>query len=292
MTSILNRRRLLRATISGGLLALTLALSIAPRAQARTGVGALTPVTTMPISYRFDGVLTAGSHAGAVLHGWLSGTQDSTGVLTATLTTDVLPRLTAGCGPHVDFGPVCLLPATANVGGHIMGTGPAASAALTVTGNGWTWVFAGSANGAARAWAGAVMQGSANLGTWTLTPEITMVHIDLGLKSDAKSHGRVSLNGALDLGVTAAGWAIGTYSPANGAVPSIVQGYVNTHASSVASSPVLARVASSIEAALPLGARGSVLITGWSRPGFNVLNWTGSFVGPAEGDHGTWLGQG
>ena len=41
-----------------------------------------------------------------------------------------------------------------------------------------------------------------------------------------------------------------------------------------------------------MGARGSVLITGWSRPGFNVLNWTGTFVGPGAGQYGTWLGQG
>jgi len=281
MTGTLNRRRLLRTTVSGGLLVLvmTLTLAVAPHAQARARAAAAAPVTITPISYRFDGVLTAGAHVGAVLHGWLSGTQDSTGVLTATLTTDVLPRLSAGCAPYVDFGPACGLPPTANVGGHIVGTGPAATTALTAKGLGWTWVLAGSAGGATSAWAGAVLQGSATVGTWTLTPQTATIHIDLGLKSDAKSKGKVSLNGALDIGVTAAGWAIGTYSPINGTLPSIVQGYVNAQKSS-------------LEAALPLGARGSVLITGWSRPGFNVLNWTGSFVGPAAGQHGTWLGQG
>jgi len=280
MTGTLNRRRLLRTTVSGGLLvlAMTLTLSVAPHAQARGRVAAA-PVAPTPISYRFDGVLTAGVHAGAVLHGWLNGTQDSTGVLTATLTTDVLPRLSAGCAPYVDFGPACGLPPTANVGGRIVGKGLAATTALTARGLGWTWVLAGSAGGATGAWAGALLQGSATVGTWTLTPQPTTVHIDLGLKSDAKSKGKVSLTGALDLGATAAGWAIGTYSPANGAVPSIVQGYVNAKKSSV-------------EVAVPLGARGSVLITGWSRPGFNVLNWTGTFSGPGAGQHGTWLGQG
>jgi hypothetical protein len=281
MTGTLNRRRLLRTTVSGSLLvlALTLTLSVAPHAQARVGAAAAAPVTTTAISYRFDGVLTAGAHAGAALHGWLSGTQDSTGVLTATLTTDVLPRLSAGCAPHVDFGPACGLPPTANVGGRIVGAGPVATTALTAKGLGWTWVLAGSAGGATSTWAGTLLQGSANVGTWTLTPQTTTIHIDLGLKSDAKSKGKVSLTGAVDLGATAAGWAIGTYSPANGGLPSIVQGYVNAQKSSV-------------EAALPLGSRGSVLITGWSRPGFNVLNWTGTFVGPAAGEHGTWLGQG
>ncbi len=280
MTGTLNRRRLLRTTVSGGLLALalTLTLAIAPHAQTRVRAAAA-PVAPTPISYRFDGVLTAGAHAGAVLHGWMSGMQDSTGVLTATLTTDVLPRLKAGCAPYVDFGPACGLPPTANVGGRIVGTGPAATTALTARGLGWTWVLAGAAGGAANAWAGALLQGSANIGTWTLTPQVATVHIDLGLKSDAKSKGKVSLNGAVDLGVTASGWAIGTYSPINGTLPSIVQGYVNAKKSS-------------IEAELPMGSRGSVLITGWSRPGFNVLNWTGSFVGPAAGQHGTWLGQG
>jgi hypothetical protein len=62
-------------------------------------------------------------------------------------------------------------------------------------------------------------------------------------------------------------------------LPVVVQGYVNANKGAVM-------------IAIPMGRLGSVLVTGWSRPGFSGLNWKGSFAGPATGDYGTWIGQG
>lgn len=278
MAGILNRRRVLRMVVPGGLLVLALLLTLVSVPPARA-TGRVAAVTTTSISYRFEAQLTTGAHVGAALHGWLSGTQDSTGVLTATLTTDVLPRLSAGCAPHTDFAAACVLPPTANVSGHVSGKGANATLALTARGKGWTWILGGSAVGATGRWAGTLTQGSTYAGPWTLTPIASTIHIDLGLKSAAKSKHKLAATGALDLNVTADGQVIGTYSPANGGLPSIVQGYANANKAS-------------ITVAVPMGQNASILVTGWSRPGFNVLNWTGSFVGPATGDYGTWLGQG
>jgi hypothetical protein len=257
-------------------LATALALAVAPPAAAHSRVAAA--VTTTSVSYRFDAQLVSGPHAGTSLHGWLSGTLDSTGLFTATLVTDVLSPLTPGCAPHVDFGPACALPPTANVGGHIQGKGASSSALLTATGKGWTWLLAGSAVGGG-SWAGTLTGGSAYLGSWTLTPHVSTLSIQAGTRADPKSKHKVVLVGAIDLNVTADGLAVGTFSPADGTLPRVVQGYVNAQNGSV-------------EVRIPMGKTGTVLLTAWSRPGFGVLNWTGTFVGPAAGDYGTWIGRG
>jgi hypothetical protein len=231
------------------------------------------------VSYRFDAQLIQGAHAGTAVQGWLSGTLDSTGILTATLTTDVLTPLMPGCAPYTDFGPACGLPPEANVSGKITGSGASAAVTMTAVGKGWTWTLAGGAAGTSGAWAGALSQGSALLGTWMLTPQTTTLHIDVGIKSDAKSKDKIVLVGAINLNITATGWAIGTFSPIDGTLPVVVQGYVNTKNSSV-------------EASIPMGTTGAVLLTGYSRPGFNVLKWSGTFAGPATGDFGAWSGQG
>jgi hypothetical protein len=247
-----------------------------PVAQARSRS---TAVTTKSVSYRFDAQLVQGSYAGSSVQGWLSGTLDSTGILTATITTDVLTPLKAGCAPYVDFGPACGLPPEANVSGKIAGSGASASVTLTATGKGWTWTLAGGAAGASGAWAGTLSRGSAPLGTWMLTPQPTTLHIDVGIKSAAKSKDKIVLVGAIDLQITADGWAIGTFSPINGTLPAVVQGFVNAKNSSA-------------QVSIPMGAKGSVLLTGYSSRGFGVLKWSGTFAGPATGDYGAWSGQG
>lgn len=275
MTRTFNLPRWLRTTVPGILLVLAIGFSmtVAPSVHAANRIAAA--VTTTSVSFRFDAQIAHGASAGAAIHGWVSGSMDSTGVLTATLTAAGLQPLTAGCAPHADFGPACSLPASANVTGKAMG----AIAAFTAAGKGWTWILAGAAVGSAGQWAGTLTQGTAYAGTWSLTPQLTTVHIDLGGRSDAKSKDSVVLSTSINLNVTADGWAIGTSSPIDGTLPTIVQGYVNPNKASV-------------ELAIPMGKTGFVLLTGWSRKGFSGLNWSGSFVGPATGDYGTWSGQG
>jgi hypothetical protein len=276
--SVRQRRALhLAAPAAVLVLASALALAIAPPVSARTHVAAA--VTTTSVSYRFDAQLVAGAYAGSTLHGWLSGSLDSTGLLTATLTTDLLAPLKAGCAAYVDFGPACGLPPTANVRGHVLGKGATSSALLSAAGKGWTWLLAGAAVGTAGRWAGTLTRGSAYMGTWSLTPQVATLSIQAGTKADAKSKDKVVLVGAINLGVTADGWAVGTFSPADGTLPTVVQGYVNAKNGSLVVN-------------IPMGKKGTVLLTAWSRPGFGVLNWTGTFVGPAAGDYGTWLGRG
>ena len=280
MARTFTRRRSMRtAPILIGLF-MSLAIAVAPSAQA-TGArrAAAVPVVTTAISYRFDAQIVPGSKVGPGLHGWLGGSMDSTGVLTATLTVAGLVPLLPGCAAYSDFGPGCGLPASANVRGTTTGHGASATAALTAVGKNWTWILAGAAAGATGQWTGTLTQGGTYAGTWSLTPEPLMVHIDVGARSDAKSKEKVVLNGAINLQATADGRAIGTYSPTNNAYPTIVEGFVNADKSSVT-------------VAVPMGTKGMVLMTGWSRPGFGFLRWTGTFAGPKTGDHGVWLGQG
>jgi len=278
MVRSVKQRRLLHKTLPTTvlILATAIALAVAPQVSASSRAAA---VTTASVSYRFDAQLVTGTYAGSTLHGWLSGSLDSTGLLTATLVTDVLGPMQAGCAPHVDFGPACALPPTANVSGHVLGKGASSSALLTAAGKGWRWLLAGAAVGPAGRWAGTLTKGSAYMGTWSLTPQTTTLSIQAGTRSDAKSKHKVVLVGAIDLNATADGWAVGTFSPADGTLPTVVQGYVNPQNSS-------------LEVSIPMGKKGTILLTAWSRPGFGVLNWTGTFVGPAAGDYGTWIGRG
>jgi hypothetical protein len=273
MTRAFSRRRALMI-VPGILLVLALLPPFAavPSTHASSKVAAA--VTTAPVSYRFDAQLVSGDKAGSTVYGMLGGNLDSTGVLTATLTTNsVLAPIKAGCAAYIDFGPQCGLPPTANVRGNVGGR----VATLTAVGKGWTWVLAGSLAGK-DGWTGTLTQGSAFIGTWSLKPIMTNLSIQGGTKSDAKSKHKIALVGGLDLHVTADGWAVGTFSDTLGHLPVVVQGYVND-------------TNGSLEVAVPMG-KGAVLVTAWSRQGFGVLNWTGTFVGPATGDYGTWIGRG
>jgi hypothetical protein len=152
------------------------------------------------------------------------------------------------------------------------------TASLTAKGKGWTWTLAGVPAGKT-GWAGSITQGGASLGSFTLTPQLTTVHIDAAVKSDAKSTDKIVMVGAVDLSVTANGLAVGTFSLTNGAVPTLVQGYVNANKASAG-------------VAIPMGNKGTILVTAYSKPGFGNLHWIGTFVGPATGDFGTFIGQG
>jgi len=278
MTRSSNRQRLWRATVSGLLLIMTIAVVPSARAASARRVAAAA-VTITAVSYRFDAQVVHGARAGAPVHGWLSGSLDSTGLLTATLTATGLTPLTPGCAAHQEFGPPCGLPPSANVSGRTMGSGAAALALFTAAGKGWTWILAGGAVGTTGQWTGTLTQGNAYVGTWSLTPQTITVHIDMGARSDAKSKDKIVISAAINLNVTADGWAIGTFAPYDGSLQTIVQGYVNIDKGSA-----------SID--IPMGKNGTVLATGWSRQGFGNLRWTGTFVGPAAGDHGSWSGQG
>jgi hypothetical protein len=231
--------------------------------------------TVAPVTYRFDAHVVAGPHAGSFVHGWVDGQLDSNGLFTATLKTAELAPLTPGC--YLAPGSsVCDLAPSANMTGKVMGK----VATFRAVGKGWTWVLAGAPTAPAGNWTGTLTQGSAQVGSWTLTPAAAL-HIDGGFKSDPKSKDRIALSGAIDVVTTADGRVIGTFRPPDltSAAPTVITGYVNPNNAAIA-------------LAIPMGKKGTVLVTGWSRQGFGVLKWSGSFVGPAAGDFGTMAGQG
>ncbi len=273
MARAFSRRRVLMI-VPGILLALALMPPFAAVSSASSSREVAAAVTTTTVSYRFDGQLVSGSHAGTSLYGWVGGSLDSTGVLTATLTVNALAPLKAGCAPYVDFGPACGLAPTANVGGMLKSSG----ANLTAKGKGWTWTLVGSGIGLP-GWTGSIIQAGVSVGSFTLTAQPNTVHIDAAIKSDAKSTDKIVLVGAIDLQVTASGWAVGTYAPVNGSLPTLVQGYINSNKGSG-------------EVSIPMGSKGTILVTAYTKPGFGNLHWIGTFVGPAMGDFGTFAGQG
>jgi len=276
MIRAVNQRRALPKAVPSTFLVLVMALSCAatPAAQARGTAAA--PVTTTAVTYLLDTQLVHGPTGATGVHGWLSGTLNSTGLLTATLTSGELSPLTAGCAPYVDFGPACGLPASANVTGNVTD----GVAALIAKGKGWTWVLAGATSSLAGSWAGTLTQGNSGVGSWALTPATTTIHIDAAIKSDAKSTDKVVLVGSINLYVTLDGRAVGTFSPQDGSLPIVVQGWANN-----IDFP-------SVAVAIPRGKMGTMLLTAWSRTGFGTKHWNGSFVGPAKSDHGTLTGQG
>jgi len=237
-------------------LALLLAMPAAPSAQAISRVAV---VTTTNIAYQVSGQLGS-----TPLAGWLSGTRDSTGIVTATLTTADATT----SAPMVEM-----------VSGWIVGSGSSALVLLAVTpmagSRGSTWTMSGGATGTAGQWAGAVTKGSAPVGSWVLTPQTSVFSLYFGGKSAATSKDKVSIGGSISAGVTAGGWADGTYSSFDGSVTTVVHGWVNR--------------GGDIAFTIPWGKAGVVAVIGTkstlkvSRPRLS-----GAFIGPGVGDFGAW----
>jgi hypothetical protein len=266
MARAVQQRHSVRTTVSSCLLvvAAVIVLALAPSAQATSRAHAA--VTTITVAYSLSGQV-----GGTPLQGWLNGTQDSTGLLTATVTI---------------ADPVTDAPVTANANGRIVGKGSSAAVLIAVTpmagstmamGNGATMTMAGGPVGKAGQWAGAIIQGSATVGAWLLTPQTSNLHIDFGGKSGAASKDKVAVSGALNLGVTASGWATGTYASFDGSITYVVQGWVN---------------GGDVAVTVPWGKAGAVSLVGTQgKLKLTHPSWSGNFIGPAPGDLGTWIGQ-
>ncbi len=261
MTPAFNQYHV-RKTIPGIFLACALigALAVAPSVRASSRAAAA--VTTTTIAYRLSGQLGS-----AALAGWLSGTLDSTGIVTATVTT----------GNATTNAPV-----TENVSGRIVGSGSSAMVLLAVTpmagSRGAKWAMVGGVTGTAGQWSGTITQGSAYAGLWTLTPQTSHVNIDFGGKSAATSKDKVAVSGLISAGVTAGGWADGTYSSFDGSVVTVIHGWVNS--------------GGDISFTIPWGKSGTVVLVGTAgKLRITHPSWSGSFIGPGVGDLGTWIAQ-
>jgi hypothetical protein len=265
MTRTLKQRRFPHRAVSGVLLVLALAagLVLTPATQASSRAAAA--VTTSPIAYRLSGQMGSTS-----LLGWASGIQDSTGVITATLTL---------------ADPATLAPVSENLNGTISGKGAAATVLLAVTpmkgGKGSAWSMAGGATGTAGQWAGTITKGSAYAGLWTLASQTATINLNFGGKSATTSKDKVSVSGLVSVGVTANGWADGTYSSFDGSVRTVVHGWVNQ--------------GGDVEFAIPWGKGGKagtvVLVGLQGKQRLTHPSWSGTFIGPGVGDSGTWIAQ-
>jgi hypothetical protein len=210
------------------------------------------------VTYHFAAQMVQGLAGGAAPSGQLSGTMDYTGALTATLT------LTTGV--------------TATVTGSFSDTTRLVSTHFTAKSKGWTWALAGhSLSRSAGTWGGAIgAQGTNGVGSWVITPEVTSIGFDIGGTSIKGSAHKVSIGGALAMMATADGVADGTFTLlTNGKVVPAEGRLVNGN----------------LSLTLHLH-EGDVLAVGASRPFLQLHKWTGSFVGPAMGDQGTWSGEG
>ncbi len=111
-----------------------------------------------------------------------------------------------------------------------------------------------------------------------LTPETQAVTFALGGKSDKASADKVALAGEVTLNLTAAGWGDGNFSFLDNDTVLPAEGRV---------------VGSNMTATIfwPNN-KGTVMVVATSKTTVGVLKWTGTFVGPAAGDFGTFLGEG
>ena len=176
MTSVRVPQSATRKTVLGVVLVLLTVLGggMAPRAHA-AGSRAAAPVTTSDVAYHLAAQLLSGPRAGSTIAGQVSGTMDSTGMLTATLT------LASGRSAHVK--------------GML-----AAQATLTVAGKAANMTLSGSTlDRKAGIWGGMVALGaSTNAGTWTLTPEITDRRLQLRRQERGWKHRQAGPGRAAD----------------------------------------------------------------------------------------------
>ncbi len=210
--------------------------------------------TVTAVTYHLAAQVVSGTGAGSI-EGQVSGNLDSTGILTATLT---LADNT-----------------TASVKGTIT-----TAAQLTVKGKAANATLTGKAlNKKAGTWGGAVaVAANANAGSWVLTPETQTISFALGGKSGKGSANKVALAGEITLNLTADGWGDGTFA------------FLDNDTVL----PVVGRAANGNMAATIFWPKnkGTVMVVGTSKTTIGVLKWTGTFVGPAAGDSGTFLGEG
>ncbi len=231
-------------------------------------------VTTNPVNYHLVAQLLSGARAGATIAGQVSGMLDSTGILTATLT------LASGASAKVKGTGILTSTLTLASGGSTKAKGMlVAPAKIIIAGNAANMTLSGGTlNKMAGIWGGMVAMGmTANVGSWTLTPETQAVSFSMGGKSAAGSKDKLALAGQLDLQLTADGWGEGTYSSLSDDTVLHAEGRVSN---------------GNITATIFWPKKGMVLLVASGVSKVGVLKWTGTFVGPGQSDFGTFVGEG
>jgi hypothetical protein len=216
--------------------------------------GSRAAVTTSTVAYHLAAQVVSGPTAGSMIAGQVSGTLDSTGMLTATLT------LTNG--------------ATSTVTGTL-----AAPAQITIKGSAGNLTLSGSLlNKKAGIWGGMITQAAGgDTGSWMLIPEPQSLTFSLGGKSSATSKDKLALAGQLTLSLTSAGWGEGTFAFLNNNTVLQAEGQVAN---------------GNLRATIYWPHKGTVLLVATGKPIIGVTKWTGTFVGPALNDVGTFIGEG
>jgi hypothetical protein len=218
-------------------------------------------VTTSSVSYHLAAQILTGSGAGSTVAGQVAGTMDSTGVLTATLT--------------IPTG------ATATVTGTFTGTSALAHTQLRIKGKAGNMTLSGGSlnKGANVIWGGMIQRGTtSNAGSWLLTPETQTVSFSLGGKSVAGSKHKLALAAAVTLQLTPDGWGDGTLSFLNN--DTVLQAVGRVSNGNVTATVFWPKMG------------GNVMLVATGKPAVGVTKWTGTFVGPAEGDSGTFIAEG
>jgi len=241
------------------ILATLLTGAFAPRTNAARATARPADVAApVAVTYHFGAQMVQGRAAGSTMSGQLSGTMDYTSALTATLT------MTTGI--------------TATVTGAFTSTTSLAPTSLVVRGKGLAMTLDGHAfSRKSGQFGGAIaIGGTSGVGSWVLTPETQHIGFDIGGTSVTGSAHKVSVGGALSMSTTTSGVADGTFTLlTNGRIV-----------------PAEGRLANgNIVVTLHLAA-GDVLAVGTSRPFLQLTKWSGTFVGPATGDRGSWSGEG
>jgi hypothetical protein len=246
------RRILLGAPL---IVCVALAPLLAPHVAARSRP---VDVTSATVAYHLTALFTSGPTAGNILEGGISGTLDSTGVLTATLTA------TTGT--------------TATVTGAVSDT--VAGAILTVQGAAAHLTLSGRATGAGGDLGGTITQnGNGPLGSWLLTPEtVTHSYAFVG-RVDRGNHRGLDLGGTLAVNGTSetSGRFDGSLTLDDGTV------FVAEGRLGYGNMQVVIHVPG---AGVVMGAATPSLKLTLAGAPFTLFS--GSFVGPVAGDSGRW----
>jgi len=212
-------------------------------------------VTTSTVAYHLAAQFVVGPSAGTAIAGQVSGTLDSTGILTATLT------LNNGL--------------TSTVNGTV-----GASASLSLKGKAGTASLTGKLLSAKSGIVGGTLAqaGTADAGSWVLTPETQTLDISVGGVSSAASKDKIALSGQLTLQLTADGWGEGTFAFLNNNTVLQATGQVSN--------------ATNMAATVYWPGKGTLDLVATGKHIIGVLKWSGNFVGPAANDIGTFIAEG
>jgi hypothetical protein len=219
---------------------------------ASAGVRHTRAVTTAPVSYHLYLSYISGPLAGRVVDGGIAGTLDSTGTLTATLL------------------------ATTGATATVMGT-VGANTQLTLAGKAVNGTLGGKPTASAGQYSGWLLdQFNDPLASWIITPEPSSPSLNFaGVIRSGKQRGTV-LSGTLALAVARSGQFDGTLTLDDGTVIPAAGWILYGNMQLTLYLPhggILIGVAP----------KGTINTTGIAQ-----TDYSGTFIGPGTGDHGTW----